>query len=330
MPDGRFLISERLGKLKLVAPWVGTVEITGLPEMQTAGHGGITDVALDPGFEQNGLLYIAYLHGSETASTQRIMKARLDLDNAALVDNTVIFETTPGARPEQIGGRLAVTPDGYLFFSVGDRWSNEPAQDLTNDLGTIIRIRTDGGIPANNPFVNREGVRPEIWSYGHRNPQGLAYDARSGRLWSDEHGPQGGDELNLVLPGRDYGWPIITYGIDYSGASIGIGSAREGLEQPVHYWVRRSIAPSGLAVQSDETKETIWISALAGEMVVKLTLGANCSSQEEHLLKNEIGRLRDIRVGPRGNVFVLTDGREGLLYRLDEPPIDTVRAGARL
>lgn len=330
LADGRFLVAERPGRLKLVAPWVETLEVDGVPAVLTAGHGGLIDIALDPDFVSNNTLYLSYLQGSEVASTLRVLKTKLDAQNARLIEGRVIFETTPGARPEQIGGRLAVTRDGYLFLTVGDRWAGDPAQDLADDAGSIIRIRTDGSIPDDNPFRWRVGARPEIWSYGHRNPQGLAFDTRSGRLWSDEHGPQGGDELNLVLRGRNYGWPIITYGIDYSGTPIGIGGAREGLEQPVHYWVPRSIAPSGLAVESDSVQEVVWISTLAGEMLVKLTFGANCAFSEEHLFKHLLGRIRDVRIGPRGSLYLLTDGPDGVLYRLDQPSTEAAQAGAHL
>jgi glucose/arabinose dehydrogenase len=330
LPHGRLLVAERPGKLKLVTPWVETRDIEGVPAVFTGGHGGLIDLALDPGFSGNDTIYLSYLAGSETASTLRVLKAKLDAPNAKLTEERVIFETTPGARPEQIGGRIAVTPDGYLFLTVGDRWAGDPAQALADDLGSIIRIRSDGSIPDDNPFRRRLGARPEIWSYGHRNPQGLAFDARTGRLWSDEHGPRGGDELNLVLRGRNYGWPIITYGVDYSGTPIGVGGAREGLEQPVHYWVPISIAPSGLAVESDSAQEVVWISTLAGEMLVKLTFGANCAFSEEHLLKNRLGRIRDVRIDGNGQLYVLTDGPQGVLYRLDRAPVDTARAGARL
>jgi glucose/arabinose dehydrogenase len=245
------------------------------------------------------------------------MKAKLDDQNEALTDQQILFESTPGAKPEQLGGRIALTPDGYLFLSLGDRWAGDPAQDLTQDEGTIIRIRTDGSIPVDNPFRWLLGARPEIWSYGHRNPQGLAFDATRKELWSDEHGPQGGDELNLILPGHDYGWPVITYGTDYSGRPIGNGVAQTGLEQPVHYWVPTSIAPSGLALESDPSHRIVWMSTLAAETLVRLTFGDGCTFSEDHFLEHRLGRLRDVRIDPSGVLYVLTDGPEGMLYRLD-------------
>ena len=329
LPGGRYLVTERPGKLLFVSPGGANHEIGGVPAVLTAGHGGLIDVALDPDFAANDTLYLSYLDGTEEASVFKVLRAKLDLAGDQLTEAAVIFESTPGKRPDQIGGRLAVTPDGYLFLSLGDRWAGDPAQDLADDLGSIIRIRTDGSIPGDNPFQHRAGARPEIWSYGHRNPQGLAFNPKTGHLWSDEHGAQGGDELNLILPGRNYGWPVISHGVEYSGRPIGVGSAKEGLEQPVHYWVPLSIAPSGLAVSSDAAHETVWISTLAGQMLVRLTFGENCAVREEHYLKNRLGRLRDVRVGPDGALYVLTDGQEGMLYRLDWATEDTVQAKAR-
>ena len=317
LPDGQFLVTERPGKLLVVSPGLRSRAVTGVPPVLTDGHGGLIDIALDPDFADNGILYLSYLDGTKEASKFNILKAKFDLAAGELTEQAVIFESTSGAKPEQIGGRLAVTPDGYLFLSLGDRWAGDPAQDLADHSGSIIRIRTDGSIPDDNPFRRRGGARPEIWSYGHRNPQGLAYNPKTGRLWSDEHGPQGGDELNLVLPGRNYGWPLITYGVEYSGRPSGNGHAREGLEQPVRYWVPLSIAPSGLAVTSDSTEETIWISTLGGQMLVRLRFAENCAVSEEHFLKDRLGRIRDIRVSPDGKLYVLTDGQGGMLYRLD-------------
>ena len=279
----------------------------------------IIDLALDPDYPNNALIYFSYLVGSEQSSTIRVMKAKLDENGEALSEQQVLFETSPGSRPDQIGGRIALTPDGYLFLTVGDRWLNEPAQDVTDDLGTVIRIRTDGSIPEDNPFRWREGARPEIWSYGHRNPQGLAFDPSRGELWSDEHGPQGGDELNLVLRGKNYGWPLITYGTDYDGRPIGNGTAREGLEQPVHYWAPLSVAPSGLAIEPNPSQRIVWISTLAAESLLRLSFGEGCTVVEERFLEHRLGRLRDVRIDPNGVLYVLTDGQEGMLYRLNRP-----------
>ena len=317
LPEGWFLVAEKQGRLLLVRPDGEGVPISGAPGVMTEGHGGFIDLAVDPNYAVNDTIYLSYLVGTADSSTIRVMKAKLDDQNEALTDQQILFESTPGAKPEQLGGRIALTPDGYLFLSLGDRWAGDPAQDLTQDEGTIIRIRTDGSIPVDNPFRWLLGARPEIWSYGHRNPQGLAFDATRKELWSDEHGPQGGDELNLILPGHDYGWPVITYGTDYSGRPIGNGVAQTGLEQPVHYWVPTSIAPSGLALESDPSHRIVWMSTLAAETLVRLTFGDGCTFSEDHFLEHRLGRLRDVRIDPSGVLYVLTDGPEGMLYRLD-------------
>ena len=317
LPDGWFLVAEKQGRLLLVRPDGEGVPISGAPDVLTEGHGGFIDLAVDPNYAVNDTIYLSYLVGTADSSTIRVMKAKLDDQNEALTDQQILFESTPGAKPEQLGGRIALTPDGYLFLSLGDRWAGDLAQDLTQDEGTIIRIRTDGSIPADNPFRWLLGARPEIWSYGHRNPQGLAFDVTRKELWSDEHGPQGGDELNLILPGHDYGWPVITYGTDYSGRPIGNGVAQTGLEQPVHYWVPTSIAPSGLALESDPSHRIVWMSTLAAETLVRLTFGDGCTFSEDHFLEHRLGRLRDVRIDPSGVLYVLTDGPEGMLYRLD-------------
>ena len=182
------------------------------------------------------------------------------------------YVMSPGRRPEQIGGRLALTGDGYLFISLGDRWEGPRDQDLSDTAGSIVRIKTDGAVPEHNPFVGVAGARPEIWSYGHRNPQGLALDRATGQLWSDEHGPQGGDELNLIRRGANYGWPMATFGTGYEGQSIAVSSQQPGTELPVHYWVPPSVAPSSLALETQPTTTDVWIGTLAGEMLVQLTL----------------------------------------------------------
>ena len=320
LPDGSLLITERPGRLKLIKPGGEPQQIAGTPEVLYVGHGGLLDVAADPDFATNDFVYLSYLQGEEANSTLRVMKAKLDAANATLTAQQVIFESTPGPRPELLGGRLALTDNGYLFLTIGDRWQRDPAQDLSNDLGSIIRIRTDGSVPDDNPFRHREGARPEIWSYGHRNPQGLAFDRATGDLWEHEHGPQGGDELNLILPGRNYGWPLATYGVDYTGVPIAVNSHQPGTEQPVHYWAPISIAPSGLAVGSQASGSHIWMGTLAGEMLVELTIADHCVVTEKHLFRHQLGRIRDVRTDANGAVYVLTEGSEGALYQLEPQP----------
>jgi aldose sugar dehydrogenase len=244
------------------------------------------------------------------------MRARFDREQVALTDTVVIFASTPAESVEQFGGRIALTGDGHLFLTLGDRWDHWRAQDLTDHAGKIVRIRTDGTVPADNPFVGVPGARAEIWSYGHRNPLGLAIDERTGLLWSHENGPQGGDELNLIEPGRNYGWPIISHGVHYSGEPIPGGVARDGMEQPVHAWTP-AIAPSGLAIADREAGPVFWIGALAGQALVRLAYENGKVTGEERYLENDIGRIRDVRIGPDGLLYVVTDDPQGWLYRLD-------------
>ena len=328
LPDGSFLVTERPGRLQHVRVNADTIAVQGIPSVLYVGHGGLLDIAVDPEFEQNRLVYLSYLQGEETASTVRVLRAKYDEDNDTLTDQAIIFEGSAGPRPEQIGGRLALSGDGYLFISLGDRWDGPRAQDLTDTAGSIVRIKTDGTVPDDNPFVATPGARPEIWSYGHRNPQGLAFDRATGQLWSDEHGPQGGDELNLVHRGGNYGWPVATFGTGYEGQSIAVNSEQPGTELPVHYWVPLSVAPSSLAVETQPATTEIWIGALAGEMVVQLTLTDNCVLAEQRLLKHRLGRIRDVRINATGVLYVLTDGGEGMLYRV-ELPHGEMRAGGK-
>ena len=317
LPDGTFLLTERPGRLQHVTPGVQSHEIAGVPAVLYAGHGGLLDVAIDPQFSENGFVFLSYLQGDETASTMRVLRARYDEESEALVESHVIFESTPAKQNAQIGGRLALSGDGYLFLSLGDTWEADRAQDLSDHRGSIIRIHTDGSVPNDNPLLYMPGAQPEIWSFGHRNPQGLAFDRVTGELWEHEHGPQGGDELNLIRPGHNYGWPLATYGVDYSGRPIAVNSEQPGTDLPVHYWLPISIAPSGLAVHSDQDQTTIWMGSLAGEMLVQLTLVNDCVIRQEYSLQHEIGRIRDLTIGPNGVVYLLTEW-PGILYRLDD------------
>lgn len=316
LPDGSMLVTERAGRLQLVAPGAAAREVTGVPAVLYQGTAGLLDVAVDPSFAKNGVIYLSYVHGTEASSTLRVLKAKLNSSRKALVKGRVIFESTAAPAVEQYGGRMVVTPDGYLFLTIGDRWEAERAQDLSDHAGSIIRIRTDGSIPTDNPFVSVAGAKPEIWTYGHRNPQGLAFDPRTGQLWSHEHGPLGGDELNLILPGRNYGWPVITHGLDYSGEPMGEGATKEGMEQPVHHWVP-GIAPSGLALEEAGGSTIFWIGALAGQSLIRLEMRGDRLLGEQRLLQDVLGRIRDVRMGPDGFLYVLTDDPEGALYRLD-------------
>ncbi|MXQ13269.1 PQQ-dependent sugar dehydrogenase [Microvirga makkahensis] len=316
LPDGGILVTEKPGRLRVVRPGQPISQVGGVPKVVSGSHAGLLDVAVAPDFVRTATLYLSYTHGTEEALTIRVLKARYDRTRNILVDKKVIFESDPPMPGiDQLGGRLALSGDGHLFLTLGDRWQPSMAQDLTNHTGTIIRIRTDGSVPEGNPFVSVPGAKPEIWSYGHRNPQGLVVDAVTGRIWSTEHGPQGGDEVNLIEPGRNYGWPVITYGIDYSGEPIGNGTHTPGMEQPLHYWVP-SIAPSGLALKREGESVSLWSGALVGQMVARLQLGQDRILSEERHLNGELGRIRDVREGPDGSLHVITDDPEGNLYKL--------------
>lgn len=320
LPDGRLLVTERAGRLQLVDPATGgKSEITGLPPIFVESHAGLMDVALDPGFADNSTIYLSYAHGTKDASSIRLLKAKVDLE-ALKLEGDVIFETVPPVKGvEQYGGRIAFDREGYLYLSVGDRFEGERAQNLADHQGSILRLARDGSTPPDNPFVNHPNALPQIWSYGHRNPQGLAFDEETGVLWSHEHGPAGGDEVNIVQPGLNYGWPIITYGRNYDGTPVGIGTEREGLEQPLHRWTP-SIAPSGLAVINEDMptgrRKRLWLGALAGERLVRLTIEDGQVARQEQFLLGEIGRIRDVRATPDGRLYLVTDSPEGKLYEL--------------
>jgi glucose/arabinose dehydrogenase len=317
LPDRSLLLTERVGRLQHVRPDGIAREIQGLPQMFSSGLAGLLDIAIDPDFAKNRLIYLSYVHGNANHSALRVMRAKLNHDNTRLVWKTVIFESTGAERDEQYGGRLALTRDGYLFLTVGDRWEQDRAQRLDDHLGTVIRIRSDGTVPADNPFYGRKDAKPEIWSYGHRVSQGLAFDEERGHLYAVEHGPMGGDELNRIERGRNYGWPVISHGIGYDGNPVGEGNAKAGMEQPAHVFVEPPAqAPSGLAVDGAGATPILWVGTLAGQALLRLHREGE-GWRETRLLQEELGRIRDVRIGPDGLVYVITDDAEGALYRPD-------------
>lgn len=322
LPDGRMLVTERPGRVRIVAadgelgPPLGAT-----PPVFVGGQGGMLDVALDPNFAENRLIYLSYSHAEGSATTTRVARARLG--ETALQDVTVIFSAEPMITSRNhFGSRLAFLPDGTLLVTVGDRFGErDRAQELDNHLGKVVRITTDGGVPADNPFVARAGARPEVWTYGHRNPQGLVVDQGTGAVWEQEHGPRGGDEINRLRPGANYGWPVITYGEEYTGGKIGEGTAKAGMEQPDWVWVP-SIAPSGMTLYMGDAfpnwRGDLLVGALAGEMLVRLDLdGEGRITGEERMLEGELGRIRDVRTGPDGSVYLITDDDPGGIFRLE-------------
>ena len=325
LPDGRLLVTERPGRLRIVAA-DGTLSppLSGVPAVADQGQGGLLDVALDPGFAQNRTIYLSYAEAGEGGAGTAVARARLGAGGqgeGGLSDVRVIYRQAPKVRGNlHFGSRIAVARDGMLFITQGDRFAyRHQAQELGSLLGKIARVAPDGGIPPDNPFVGRQGAHPAIWSYGHRNIQGAAIDPATGRLWVADHGARGGDEINQPQAGRNYGWPVITYGEDYSGAPIGQGTAKPGMEQPVHYW-DPSIAPSGLAFYAGDAfpawRGDLLVGALRGRHLARLEMRDGRVVAEHRYLEDLGERIRDVRVGPDGFVYLLTDSDEGRLLRL--------------
>ncbi len=324
LPDGSMLVSERPGRLRIVRDGKLSDPIANVPRVAARGQGGLLDVALHPDFANNRLIYFSFAEPRGIASNATsLARARLSKDSTALENVEVIFQQQPAiVSTAHFGGRIVFAPDGNLFLTLGDRYSQrDSAQDLTTHLGKTVRI-SEAGKPADgNPFLNTTGALPEIWSYGHRNAQGAAIDPSTGAYWTVEHGAQGGDELNRPEGGKNYGWPVITYGKDYSGAKIGVGTAQDGMEQPLHFWVP-SIAPSGLAFYQGNAfpkwNGDLLVGALAGMKLVRLDMEAGKVIGEEALLEDMGERIRDVRVDKDGQVFLLTDSPDGAILRLRE------------
>jgi glucose/arabinose dehydrogenase len=319
LPDSRLLVTERPGRLRLVTNGQLSEPLAGVPAVYGRGQGGLLDVALGPGFAQDRLVYLSFSEPGEDGAGTAVARGRLG--ECGLEGTHVIWRQQPKVDgPNHWGSRLVFRPDGTLFVTLGERYAyRERAQDLSVTLGKIVRINPDGTVPRDNPFVGRDGVRPEIWSYGHRNIQAAALDAR-GQLWTVEHGARGGDELNNPQPGKNYGWPVITYGVDYSGARIGIGTAHPGMEQPVYYW-DPVIAPSGAAFYTGaafpEWRGDLLVGSLRPGALVRLRIDSGRVIQEERYLGDLGERIRDVRQGPDGAIYLLTDSPRGRILRLD-------------
>jgi glucose/arabinose dehydrogenase len=321
LPSGDLLVTERPGRLRIVRGGkLLPTPVAGVPEVVARGQGGLLDVALHPNFAQNGFVYLTYSKpvGGGAATTALY---RATFSNDALVDGKDLFVAETKGAPGHFGSRITFDKRGHVFISVGDRQvapegdlPNHPAQLLTNHQGKIIRLMDDGRVPTDNPFVNTAGAKPEIWSYGHRNPQGLTIHAVTGDLWEVEHGPQGGDELNLVEPGKNYGWPVVGFGVNYGpGKAIHSATMMKGMENAKNVWVP-SIATSGLLVYTGtkfpEWKGSVFVGGLAGQRLVRLTLDGQKAEVADNLVKNQ-GRVRDVRQGPDGFIYLAVDDQQG-------------------
>ncbi len=325
LPDGRFLVTERSGDLVIIKDGVVGAAITGVPAVEDRGQGGLLDVALAPDFETSGRIYLSYAEPAESAGLQRgtgtaVMAATLVMegDGGILTDQSVIFRMNNFDNSNRhFGSRIVIGSDGNLFVTLGERGDMDRAQDAADLAGGVVRIAPDGSVPEDNPRL--DGWAPEFWSIGHRNPQGATLRESDGALFAVEHGAQGGDEVNRVEAGKNYGWPVITHGVDYSGLPIGVGEAQEGMEQPLHYWVP-SISPSGLDFYEGELMPDwngdLLTGGLSGQVLVRLEMEGDAVVSEERLFEGQLGRIRDVRVGGDGAIYLLTDSDNGQLIRV--------------
>ena len=319
LPDGAWLITERAGRLLLVKG-AARKEIAGVPRVFASGQGGLLEVALHPKFAENRVLYLSYAEPGGDGAGTALARARLEGDR--LQDLRVIFRQEPKTGGGvHFGGRIVFDRAGLLYLTLGDRGEKDRAQLPHNHHGSVIRLNDDGSVPRDNPFAGRVRWKPEKFDLGHRNQQGAALHPQTGVLWTHEHGPQGGDEVNVIRPATNYGWPVITYGVNYGiGTRIGEGTKKEGMAQPVHYWVP-SIAPSGMAFYAGERfprwKGNLFVGALRDRMLVRLALDGEKVTHEERMLKGVLGRIRDVRAGADGFIYLLTDEPNGVLARLE-------------
>jgi aldose sugar dehydrogenase len=321
LPDGDALVTERPGRLRILRDGSLLPEpVGGLPEVQARGQGGLLDVELHPEFDSNRLVYLSYskaVGGGQT--TTAVVRGEFDGQNLQGVEE--VFEARAAASPgRHYGSRLAFDPDGYLYITVGDRGEMHRAQDLSDHAGTTLRLHDDGRVPDDNPFVDHDDALPEIYTYGNRNAQGMSIHPVTGRVWQNEHGPRGGDELNLMEPGANYGWPEITHGIDYDGSTITQDTARAGMEQPVVHWTP-SIAVSGMTVYTGDAfpawEGDFFVGALRQQHIRRLVMDGDRVSRQETLLADLGVRFREVATGPDGYLYLLTDEGDGQVLRLE-------------
>jgi glucose/arabinose dehydrogenase len=321
LPDGRVLVTERPGRLR-IADMKGKMSepVVGVPKVFAHGQGGLLDVAVDPRFSENQLIYLSYAEPGDNGSASTAV-ARARLAGEKLEDVKVIYSQKPKVEgPNHFGSRIVLARDGTLFITQGERYSyRDQAQNLSSGLGKIMRINPDGTVPRDNPFINRPDAQPQIWSYGHRNVQAAALHPQTGRLWTVEHGARGGDELNHPEAGKNYGWPVITYGIDYNGAPIGEGQAKPGMEQPVYYW-DPVIAPSGAVFYTGDKypgwNGSLLVGSLTPGLLVRLVIRDDKVVREERYAGDLRHRIRDVQQGPDGYLYAVTDEGDGLLLRI--------------
>jgi len=321
LPDGRMLITEREGRLRIAKDGrLDPQPLAGLPQVTPHGQGGLMDVVLHPNYAQNQLIYWSYsARGSDGVGTE---VARGKLVGNKVEGAEVIFRQSPkGGTGRHFGSRLVFDRAGFLYIALGDRGEQERAQKPDDHAGSVIRLHDDGKVPKDNPFVGKAGWKPEKFTLGNRNQQGAALHPGTGVLWTHEHGPQGGDELNVIRAGINYGWPVITYGVNYgTGTKIGEGTAKAGMAQPVHKWVP-SIAPSGMAFYTGDRfprwKADLFVGSLKDQMLVRLKLEGEKVAKEERMLRGVMGRIRDVRQGPDGALYLLTDEPIGIVAKLE-------------
>ena len=322
LPDGRLLVTERAGQMRLIGRdfKLEPKPIEGLPAVTAVGQGGLFDVVLHPDYASNGWVYWAYNAAGDGGWGTALARGKLQGQRMTQVQ--VLFSLSPKTRTgHHFGGRIVFDRQNLVYLTLGDRGDKDRAQRLNDHAGSVIRLHDDGRVPDDNPFVKRADARPEKWTLGNRNMQGAALHPVTGELWTHEHGPQGGDEINRMQAGVNYGWPVITHGVNYGiGTKIGEGTTKPGMAQPLHVWVP-SIAPSGMAFVTGERfphwQGNLLVGALRGSMLVRLVLQGDKIVHEERMLQGEVGRIRDVRVGPDGLVYLLTDAPDGALYRLE-------------
>jgi glucose/arabinose dehydrogenase len=322
LPDGRLLLTERVGDLLIVEGDGSKREVSGLPPIAVAGQGGLLDVILDPDYESSRVIYLSYVYRDGRGMGTAV--ARATLSGTRLENVDTIFEMRPGgSTTRHFGSRFAFLPDGTLLFTIGDRGERTRAQNLDDHAGKTHRINTDGSVPADNPFVddsNAPDARPEVYTYGNRNAQGMTVHPDTGVVWQHEHGPRGGDEINIVEAGANYGWPLVSYGDEYSGGSISDGATMEGVEDPLIHWTP-SIAPSGMDFYEGssfpEWQGDLFVGALAGRHLRRVEVRGERVVGQERLLDGVLGRIRDVQTGPDGMLYLITDANNGGLFRLE-------------